>query len=306
MELKDELTILTQIKADLDKLSSSLGLVHTDRVVSNALDFQRKLIEAFQKNPTQSTSPQTQRLLEEIIENKRLIEQMKEVIRNRLGVESTPSSLLNIVKSVATPSKGLNPGQNDPRGLVTESIGRKIREAVPTIEVYPATGIITLPEAMLFEINSAVLSPVGISAVNKLALQLEKILPCYVARPSIPCSENPQKSEIDTIFVEGHTDSRPLISESYDNTNLSFDRARSVYRLLAQRKDNINLLQFKNQNEQQLFSMSGYADTRPVPGENGLADKNRRVDLRIVLAYKKGNTENSVNDTTSKLQNSTR
>ena len=199
-----------------------------------------------------------------------------------------------------------NSEQNDPRGVVTESIGRKIREVVPTIEVYPATGVITLPETMLFASGSAELSQRGIEAVTQLATQLEKILPCYVAKPHKACAENPQKSEIDTIFVEGHTDSRPLIKENYDNTNLSFDRARSVYKLLALRQDNINLLQFKNQNEQPLFSISGYADTRPVPGENGLADKNRRVDLRIVLAYKKSAQENRNDGNSSVIQNFSR
>lgn len=231
---------------------------------------------------------------------------MKAILDERFGIKATSSSVASFFDKITMSSSGTTTGQNDPRGVVTESIGRKLREAVPTIEVYPATGVITLPEAMLFEINSAVLSPQGINAVNKLALQLEKVLPCYVSKPSIPCAENPHRSEIDTIFVEGHTDSRPLISETYDNTNLSFDRARSVYKLLAQRRDNINLVQFKNNNGQQLFSMSGYADTRPVPGENGLSDKNRRVDLRIVLAYKKGNFNESVNDITSGIQSSMR
>lgn len=306
LELEDKLTTLTTLNADLDKLSRTLGLVRSYGVISDAVELQRKLIEAFQIDNSQSKKQAVLVLYQEIIKTKLAVDQIKELVDMRFGIKSTSSSIVPFLEKITKSSSSTSVGQNDPRGLVTESIGRKIREAVPTIEVYPATGVITLPAAMLFEINSAVLSPMGISAVNKLALQLENILPCYVARPSIPCAENPQKSEIDTIFVEGHTDSRPLISESYDNTNLSFDRARSVYRLLAQRKDNINLLQFKNQNEQQLFSMSGYADTRPVPGENGLADKNRRVDLRIVLAYKKDKTENSVNESISKIQNSTR
>jgi chemotaxis protein MotB len=224
-------------------------------------------------------------------------------IKNKVSVPVAPKI---VIKPVTPKQKIINSEQNDPRGLVTESIGRKIRELVPTIEVHPATGVITLPETMLFASGSSELSQKGIEAVTQLAAQLEKILPCYVAKPHVACDENPQKSEIDTIFVEGHTDSRPLIKENYDNTNLSFDRARSVYKLLALRRDNINLLQFKNQNEQPLFSISGYADTRPVPGEDGLADKNRRVDLRIVLAYKKSTQNNKNENDTLIIQNSIR
>jgi chemotaxis protein MotB len=224
-------------------------------------------------------------------------------IQTKVPITVTPKIT---IKPITPKPKIIISEQNDPRGLVTESIGKKIREFVPTIEVYPSTGVITLPETMLFASGSAELSQRGIEAVTQLATQLEKILPCYVATPYIACDENPQKSEIDTIFVEGHTDSRPLIRENYDNTNLSFDRARSVYRLLALRRNNINLLQFKNQNGQPLFSISGYADTRPVPGEDGLADKNRRVDLRIVLAYKKSPRENRNDADSSIIKNSVR
>jgi flagellar motor protein MotB len=88
--------------------------------------------------------------------------------------------------------------------------------------------------------------------------------------------------------VEGHTDNRPLQrANGYDNTNLSFDRARAVYRLLAERADETRLQQLRNSNRQPLFSMSGYADSRLVADTDGADSKNRRVDLRIVLTYKK-------------------
>jgi chemotaxis protein MotB len=306
LELEDKLTTLTTLNADLDKLSRTLGLVRSYSVISDAVELQRKLIEAFQIDNSQSKKQAVLVLYEEIIKTKLAIDQIKKLVDMRFDIKSTTSSVVPFLDKITKSSNSTTVGQNDPRGLVTESIGRKIREFVPAIEVYPATGIITLPESMLFEINSSVLSPRGISAVNQLAAQLEKILPCYVSKPQVLCAENPQKSEIDTIFVEGHTDSRPLISETYDNTNLSFDRARSVYKLLAQRKDKIDLLKFKNHNEQQLFSMSGYADTRPVPGENGLSDKNRRVDLRIVLAYKKGDSNSSISETISAIKKSTK
>ena len=194
----------------------------------------------------------------------------------------------------------------DPRGRVTESIGRKLKELVPLIEVYPATGVITLPENMLFPSGQHELTPQGTGAVNQLTIQLAKILPCYVATPKQVCDENPEGHAIDTIFVEGHTDSVPLLTPKYDNTNLSFDRARSVYKILTQKNNTTDLVNLKNENQQSIFSMSGYADTRPIPGLDGYAAKNRRVDLRIVLTYKKSKAENSVNDTTSKVQNSTR
>lgn len=171
---------------------------------------------------------------------------------------------------------------------VTESIGKRIKSQVPTIEVHPATGVLTLPEDMLFSTGKAELNPQGIEALKKIADQLVTVLPCYVATPKKACTDNPGEHEIDTIFVEGHTDSQRLARPNYDNFNLSFDRARAVYSLLLDDPSAAALKTFQNTNKQPIFSMSGYADTRWAPGvASGLNAKNRRVDLRIVLTYKK-------------------
>lgn len=171
---------------------------------------------------------------------------------------------------------------------VTISIGKKIQAFVPTIEVHPATGVLTLPEDMLFSTGKSELNPQGGEALKKIAEQLASVLPCYVATPRKVCADNPGGHEIDTIFVEGHTDSQPLVRPGYDNFNLSFDRARAVYSRLLDGGQAEALNAFRNVNKQPLFSMSGYADRRWAPGvTDGLNPKNRRVDLRIVLTYKK-------------------
>ena len=179
----------------------------------------------------------------------------------------------------------------DPRGDVTSSIGKKIRDQVKTVVVNPATGVLTLPEETLFSTGSAILNPDGITELDKVATILNDVLPCYVAKTQGACKDNPGGHEIDTIFVEGHTDSRPLNRPNYDNTNLSFDRARAVYRLLIERGDGSSLGQLRNSNKQPLFSMSGYADTRLAIDTDGEDSRNRRVDLRIVLTYKKPTDE---------------
>jgi flagellar motor protein MotB len=73
----------------------------------------------------------------------------------------------------------------------------------------------------------------------------------------------------------------------YDNKSLSFDRARAVYENFVDRTDGSQLGQFRNASKQPIFSMSGYADTRLLSGIEGADQRNRRVDLRIVLTYRK-------------------
>ncbi|KAA0875317.1 chemotaxis protein MotB [Nitrincola tapanii] len=91
---------------------------------------------------------------------------------------------------------------------------------------------------------------------------------------------------LDTIFVEGHTDNRPLPGRR-GNWGLSADRAVSLWLLwdeLLSPEHKLNEL--KNKDQQLLFSVSGYGPTRPVI-ENQVTDDdfraNRRIDIRFTI-----------------------
>lgn len=173
----------------------------------------------------------------------------------------------------------------DPRGTVTGTIGAGLAPTLPGIRIDRESGVISLPEDVLFDRGSAELSPKGKTALRNAVSSLAAILPCYVAnqRHRENCAENPEGHEIETIFIEGHTDSVPLLRPGYDNTNLSLDRARSVERALVQ---GTSLQGYRNQSGQPLFSFSAYADSRPLKDTDPSDAKNRRVDLRIVLTYR--------------------
>jgi chemotaxis protein MotB len=173
----------------------------------------------------------------------------------------------------------------DPRGRVTLAIGERMKKEFANVEIDPSSGVIHLPEDVLFEIGKSQLADKGRSALTASARELARLLPCYVAseRGSLDCSSNPGGHTIETIFVEGHTDSRPLLRNGYDNTNLSLDRARSVHQALVQESD---LARYRNESSQPLFSFAAYGDTRPRKDAAPTDAKNRRVDLRIVLSYR--------------------
>ncbi len=176
-------------------------------------------------------------------------------------------------------------GAGDPRGSVTTAIGDGIKEALPGIRVDHESGVISLPEDVLFDLGSAELSARGKNALGEAVKRLSIVLPCFVAnqRINLPCPGNKYGHEIETIFIEGHTDNRPLQRSGYDNTSLSLDRARAVQRALFQGSP---LQHYKNKSDQPLFSFSAYADTRPLKDMVPSDAKNRRVDLRIVLTYR--------------------
>ena len=130
-------------------------------------------------------------------------------------------------------------------------------------------------------------------------MSLDEILPCYIfseRKNRFNCPPNPSEVEIETIFIEGHTDSKPLHKGIYTNWHLGLDRARAVYEVLT--LGSIN--SFKNERNLDTVGISSYADKRPAKG--GLLDdsKNRRVELRFVLAYKPEDVEENLKKSVAK------
>lgn len=109
---------------------------------------------------------------------------------------------------------------------------------------------------------------------------------------------------LDTIFVEGHTDRVPYRNHSIKgNWGLSTFRAISVWNYWNEAMDEGRRLEeLNNHLGKKLFSVSGYAESRPVPCSNADANiddplicpngrldeeeslrKNRRIDIRFTV-----------------------
>ncbi|CAE6905823.1 OmpA family [Vibrio sp. B1FLJ16] len=92
---------------------------------------------------------------------------------------------------------------------------------------------------------------------------------------------------LDTVFVEGHTDSDGIHYRGKGNWGLSVDRAISVWNVWQTEIElTPKLGDLENAFGQRLFSVSGYAETRRV----NLAEttqteksKNRRIDIRFTV-----------------------
>ncbi len=194
----------------------------------------------------------------------------------------------------------------DPLAAVVQAIGSRLQSAGVPVTINQASGVITLPTDTLFALGRPDLEPDGVRTLRQSAEQLQIILPCYIysQRRQLPsdCPPNPQQVEIETILIEGHTDASPLHRGDYTNWHLGLDRARAVYKVL-----NAGSAQhFRNEREQPVFGISSYADERPSDKEQ--AAKNRRVELRFVLAFQPNDngTTKGPTSTLKKMQESVR
>lgn len=99
--------------------------------------------------------------------------------------------------------------------------------------------------------------------------------------------KNDRYQYLDTIFVEGHTDSRPATKVELGNWGLSANRAIQVWRFWTEENENTRqLADLKNFSGLPLFSVSGYAATRRLVLEEVTPEdlrKNRRIDLRVTV-----------------------
>lgn len=89
---------------------------------------------------------------------------------------------------------------------------------------------------------------------------------------------------LDTVFVEGHTDSRPAPNILMGNWGLSAFRAISLWQFWLDEPDVPKLEELKNQDGKHLFSISGYAATRRVAEREDTEEamrSNRRIDIRF-------------------------
>ena len=102
--------------------------------------------------------------------------------------------------------------------------------------------------------------------------------------------KNERFKYLDTVFIEGHTDSVPIRYGKYrtkGNWGLSADRAISVWKHWGQELTVLPLFEaMENHVGQKLFSVSGYAATRRVNTAENTPEqkaKNRRIDIRFTV-----------------------
>ena len=174
-------------------------------------------------------------------------------------------------------SKLLRERDNALRAILSELVDKLAAHGVRVL-FDPATGVIRLPEELLFDRASDVLRESGRKGLAFVADELVPVL-------RRGCAEG-SAFRLEAVFIEGHTDADPVRTPRFtDNWDLSAARATSTYRALVTARPELEA--FVNPAHLRVLGVSGYGENRPVaPNDTDEHKKgNRRVDLRFLMAH---------------------
>ena len=186
-----------------------------------------------------------------------------------------------------------------------DEIQRRLEASEVEVEVWADQGVLRLTEHSInFPSGSEVPITEHNSNVGHLARAIAEVVPCDVAsgvvrgsqfdapKPSYcsnsvgqnyQCERQKQTWLVETLLVEGHTDSDPVApgNRFQDNLELSSMRAATVQRMIARCEPSV--LTLRNLADYPVLSTSGYGSTRPVAHNRSDFRRNRRIDLRFLM-----------------------
>jgi flagellar motor protein MotB len=195
-------------------------------------------------------------------------------------------------------------GRQAARKRLLSTLEQRLRDDGLTVIIDPDSGILRLPDQLLFEKGQSELGAVtgrGVVPAKlaeaqgnlaKLARALGEVLPCFSRGDhAVGCGEQ-DRSTLEGVLIEGHSDrqgyrigGRALSAdESRDlNDRLSVERALTVFKELRQQN---SLDELRNSSGFPLLAVSSYGDRRPIASGDTEEEfrLNRRIDLRFLLS----------------------
>ena len=160
-----------------------------------------------------------------------------------------------------------------------ETLQKELKQKNIDVDIDPKNGNMRVRADTFFSIGSAELSGDGRNKLSEIAKTISEKL-----------SETKYKQAIDTIFIEGHTDNKPITQVNGGRrwTNMELSSQRAINSFIEMNRA-VNISGMKNSNGNFLFSYSGYADTRPVSNADtdDARAKNRRIEFFFALSSPK-------------------
>lgn len=163
-----------------------------------------------------------------------------------------------------------------------EGLLRQLRDNLAergvAVEISAQQDVLRLPSEEIFVLGSAAFTARGRERVTAVLEEMSRLLPCYAAlRPDAAAECMVAAPIFETVLIEGHTDAIPS-----DNWRLSTDRARAVLDLIQ--RQHTPLLALRNPSGQPLLGLAGYGESRTLPEIPPVDARNRRIELRFLLA----------------------
>lgn len=171
------------------------------------------------------------------------------------------------------------------RTRILKAIEENLEKQDIKVIVKEESGILRLPEeALRFPSGQWEIQPEQKPVIRALASALSKVLPCYAngGKASADCPA--MRYGLEAVFIEGHTDNKPVGGSVDGNWDLSVARSVSTYKTLISEQPGLSEL--KNDEGQYLMSVSGYGETRPAASNDTEEHRrtNRRIDLRFIMS----------------------
>lgn len=126
----------------------------------------------------------------------------------------------------------------------------------------------------VFNLNESSLTPEGERIIRD------------ISKAIVEMKNNPQFAPkwkvVDTIMIEGHTDSLPLNMGNRTNIDLSTERASYTWKFMNATSGG-TFSNMNNNDGQKLFSIAGYGEQRPLPNLDPTDSRNRRIEFRFIV-----------------------
>jgi chemotaxis protein MotB len=171
------------------------------------------------------------------------------------------------------------------RKSLLSQIQDELKEQGVKVQIDLEQGILRLTEETIrFRTAKSSLDKQPKQNIKIISEVLAGLLPCYTGtpRPELKCRKVTQ-GKLEAVFIEGHTDNVPIKGSAYSNWELSAQRAINTYKYMRQVQP--GLAELENSRDEPLFSVAGYADSRPQYSHDQPTDdaRNRRIDMRFIM-----------------------
>lgn len=219
-------------------------------------------------------------------------EKLRQLRETALTAQSVAKELDALQARVSDELTAINRA-DEVRAELLQKLKQKMAKAGLKVNIDEISGVLRLTEAAVrFSSDSAELEGEARENVTKIARILGEVLPLYSARSA------DGRARIETVFVEGHTDKT---GDEERNWRLSTERAVNTYRAVIDAAPQLRTL--RNSASTEILSVSGYAETRPVPDTPvEKYDVQRRIDLRFVMEIDRSQKLKEVQDLTRQMQ----